>query len=86
MQIFIYRIDIKVEGLPLKMSLSFALSVVSIYVLLVVFMFLVISCRSKATVMRLNIENLNALEIELWLCCVSFLKCSEQRRVWINQT
>lgn len=36
--------------------------------------------------MRLSIENLNALEIGLWLCCVLFLKCSEQTRSWINQT
>lgn len=36
--------------------------------------------------MRLSIENLNASEIELWLCCVLFLKCSEQRTSWINQT
>lgn len=83
--LFTHRIDIEVGRTPLKMSLSFALSAVCAYMLLlVVLMFFVLSCRSKATVMRLSTENLNALEIQLWLFCVTFLKCSEQRRLWIN--
>lgn len=67
----------KIERIPLKGSSSFALSLVCAYMLLlVIFIFFVHSCRSKATIFRLNIENLNALEIQLWLCCITLLKCS----------
>lgn len=75
--LFAYIIDLKIERIPLKGSLSFALSVVCAYMLLLVtFRFFVLSCRSKATIVRLNVDNFNALEIQLGLCCIMFLKCS----------
>ena len=75
--LFTCRVDLKTGVIPLKQSLSFALSVVHAYMLLLmVFIFFVLSCRSKATIVRLNIENINSLEIQLWSCCIMFLKCS----------
>lgn len=64
MQIFIYIQNGKSTSRGLEGSLSFTLSVVCAYLLLLVtFRFFILSCRSKSTVVRLNIEKLNALEI-----------------------
>lgn len=51
--LFRYRINTKIERIPLKGSLPFALSVVSAYMLLLMtFRFFVLSC-GKAPVVRL---------------------------------